>query len=145
MKSYPVIAFANAMVGREFSWGQCCCNTVTLKFLDMIMEGHPDYTSITEEVVGKFDTRESAYKFYKDFSKTRFSGDKYLMSFCDKNPEKPQFQIGDVITRSTGLLVESHICVGAKSLSVDPKEGVVLVSTVELFKLEDIDIYRPRL
>ena len=113
MKNYPVIAFANSMVGAEFKWGKCCCNTVTLKFLDMIMEGHPDYTSITEEVVGKFDTRESAYKFYKDFSKTRFSGDKYLMSFCDKNPEKPRVpdrRCDNTFYRFIGG--SSHLCGG---------------------------------
>ena len=142
IKIAPVISFANAMKGRGFNWGTNDCNTVTLKFLDMIMEGHPDYTSITSEIVGKYGTANNAYHFYKNFGKT---WDEYLLGFCDKNPDKPTFQAGDIIMKPLNRVMGSHVCLGGKSLSVDPEEGSIIISTVELLRLGDIDIYRPRL
>ena len=142
MKQYPVVAFANAMVGRDFVWGQNDCNTATLKFLDMIMRGHPDYQSVTDKVVGKCDSAVSAVKFYKQFEWTW--GD-YLETFCDKNPESPRFQLGDIILVPMKGMVGSHICIGGKSLSVDPEFGSVLVPTVKLLEIDKVNIFRPKL
>ena len=142
MKQYPVVAFANAMVGRDFVWGQNDCNTATLKFLDMIMRGHPDYTSITGDVVGKCDSATSAIRFYNKF---RLDWEGFLSDFCDKNPESPRFQLGDIILVPMKGMVGSHICIGGKSLSVDPEFGSVLVPTVKLLEIDKVNIFRPKL
>ena len=140
------MSFANVVKDKSFQWGLVDCNTITLKFLDMIMEGQPDYTSITEEVVGKYSSKADAYYFYKNYSNTKVSWDTYLLQFCDKNPAKPVFQAGDIMLAPVGnVLIGSHICLGGKSLSIDPDLGTVIVSTIDLIRLGNIDIYRPRL
>ena len=136
------MSFANAMKGRSFQWGTNDCNTVTLQFLDFIMYGHEDYTSITNEIMGKCKTKSEAREFYKNFE---FSWEEYLSDFCDKNPEVPFYQAGDIILVPMGRVMGSHICLGGKSLSVDPELGAVVVPTLTLLRLENVEIYRPRL
>ena len=141
-----VMSFANAARGKLFKWGTTDCNTITLQFLDMIMARQPSYTSITEEVVGKYSTKADAYYFYKAYKNTKFSWDTFLLQFCDKNPTKPLFQAGDIILAPVGnILIGSHICLGGESLSIDPELGAIIVPTLDLIRLGNIDIYRPRL
>ena len=139
------MSFANAMKGRGFEWGTNDCNIVALKFLDMIMEGHKDYTSITNEIMGKYKTKNGAYNYYKKRVKAGLGGEDFLSVFCDKNPEIPLFQAGDIILVPMGGVMGAHVCLGGKSLSVDPELGAIVVPTLTLLRLENSEIYRPRL
>ena len=137
------MAFANANVGREFQWGIQDCNTVALRFLDFYMKGNPNYEPVLkDEVEGKYGTPKEAYRFYKGF---RYNYDEWLDRFCEKNPEKPVFQAGDIILCPVLGVEGLHVCLGGNSLSVNPEHGTILVPTLELLEQDNVRIYRPNL
>ena len=142
IKPSIVTSFGNAIREMTFHWGTRDCNTVALKFLDVVMFKKKEYESITDEVVGKYDNEKRAVRFYIKYDKT---WDSYLTKFCDKNPEnKPAFQPGDILTVGTHPFVMVHVCLGGKTASMDPEIGGSIINTLDLLRQQEVTIYRPR-
>ena len=119
-------SWAEDAIGKPFQWGKVDCAIITLQAYDVMHN-----TVYSKMYAGKYHDKKTAIKFSCD----RMDLNRWMIAHCDEiTPNK--CAAGDFITVVNGPFALGHVVLGKYSLSVIPDEGVCLLSTDDLLKLD---------
>ena len=110
MKDLEIVAFAEKEFKTPFKWGVNDCNTLILKYLD-IVHG-PDVLKIALE---QYSSRREAIKFQREYGQTL---SELCISLGYTKIPPTRARMGDILIIKKKQFEIGHLCLGIKILSV---------------------------